>query len=76
MIKGEEDGRLVLKVDVPGFSRYSLGGGVTLPLASMVSLAFFGNWNVGTYDLASPEGVLERDSRHEYLELGFGLTIR
>lgn len=55
---------------------YSFGGGVSLPLASMVSLAVFANWNAGSYDLASPEGILQRDSEHEYLEFGFGLTIR
>jgi hypothetical protein len=55
---------------------YSLGGGITLPLASLVSLAFFGNWNVGSYDLTTPTAVIERGVRHEYVELGFGLTIR
>ena len=55
---------------------YSFCGGITLPLASAVSLAILGNYNVGTYDLTAPGGVVERDVRHEYLELGFGLTIR
>ncbi len=55
---------------------YSFGGGITLPLASAISLVIFGNYNVGTYDLSSPSGVVERGVTHEYLELGFGLTIR
>lgn len=55
---------------------YTFGGGATLPLASMVSLAVFANWNVGSYDLATPTQVLERGVRHEFVELGFGLTTR
>jgi hypothetical protein len=55
---------------------YSVGAGIKLPLASMVSMLLFANYNVGTYDLVSVEGVLQRDARHEYLEVGFGLTIR
>lgn len=55
---------------------YTVGGGVTLPLASMVSLAFFANWNVGSYDMSSPTEVLERGVKHEFVEIGFGLTLR
>lgn len=55
---------------------YSLGGGFTVPVASMVSLAFYGNWNVGHYDLVSPQGLTERGARHRYLELGVGLAMR
>ena len=55
---------------------YSVGGGITLPLGGMASIAFFGNWNVGQYDLMSPTAVLERDAKHEYLELGMGITLR
>ncbi len=55
---------------------YSFGGGITLPLASAISLAIFGNYNVGTYDLTAASGVVERGVTHEYMELGFGLTIR
>ncbi|HIF22650.1 MAG TPA: hypothetical protein EYQ27_12285 [Gemmatimonadetes bacterium] len=55
---------------------YSFGGGITLPLASSVSLALFGNYNVGSYDLNSPLGVVQRGVEHEYLEPGVGLTIR
>ena len=29
----------------------SAGGGVTIPIASPVSLAIFGNWNMGQYDM-------------------------
>ncbi|MGY8799434.1 MAG: hypothetical protein ACKVG4_11715 [Longimicrobiales bacterium] len=42
----------------------------------MATPAIFANYNAGTYDLVSAEGVLQRDARHEYLEMGFGLTIR
>jgi len=55
---------------------YSFGGGLTLPLAGAISLALFGNYNFGTYDLVSQAGVVECGVTHEYLELGFGLTIR
>lgn len=55
---------------------YSAGGGFTVPLASMVSLAFFGNWNVGQYDMVSPQGLTEREAKHQYLELGVGLAVR
>ncbi len=55
---------------------YSVGGGFTVPLASMVSLAFFGNYNVGFYDLVSPHGVTEREAKHRYLEAGVGLALR
>jgi hypothetical protein len=57
----------------PGFS---LGGGFGIPVASMVSLAFYGNLNVGQYDMVSPQGLIERDARHQYLELGVGVTVR
>ena len=55
---------------------YSVGGGATLPLASLVSLVVFVNWNVGSYDLSTPLAVIERGIKHEYIELGFGLTLR
>ena len=55
---------------------YSAGAGLTLPIASVVSLAFFGNWNVGHYDMISAQGVSERGLKHEYLELGVGLALR
>jgi hypothetical protein len=55
---------------------YSAGAGVTVPLASVVSLAFFGNWNVGQYDMVSPQGLTQRDAKHEYLELGVGVAVR
>lgn len=55
---------------------YTVGGGITLPLHPMISLAFFGNYNVGQYDLTEPSGVVVRDTRHEVLELGIGVTIR
>lgn len=52
------------------------GAGVTVPLASVVSLAFFGNWNVGQYDMVSPQGLTERSAKYEYVELGVGVAIR
>lgn len=55
---------------------YSLGGGITLPVASMVSLVFFGNWNAGGYDLATSQEVLERGVKHEFAEIGIGITLR
>jgi hypothetical protein len=55
---------------------YSAGAGLTLPIASVVSLAFYGNWNVGHYDMIAPQGVSERGSKHEYFELGVGLALR
>lgn len=55
---------------------YSMGGGATLPLASMVSLVVFANWNVGSYDLSTPVAVIGRGVKHKYIELGFGLTLR
>ena len=55
---------------------YSIGAGITLPVFSPVSLAFFGNWNVGRYDMSADGAVLARDSEHEYLEVGVGLTLR
>lgn len=54
---------------------YSAGGGVTVPLASVVSLSVFGNWNVGRYDMISPQGVSERGAQHRYLEVGVGLGV-
>jgi hypothetical protein len=42
----------------------------------VVSLAFFGNWNVGHYDMVSPQGLTERDAMHEYLEFGVGVAVR
>ena len=55
---------------------YSAGAGITVPMASMVSLAFFGNWNVGHYDMVSPQGLTERAAKHEYFELGVGIAVR
>ena len=55
---------------------YSAGAGFTIPLASVASLAVFGNYNVGTYDMVSPQGLTERGARHEYLELGIGVSAR
>lgn len=55
---------------------YSVGGGFALPLAGPASLAFYANYNGGRYDLATPTAVLERKARHEYLELGVGITLR
>jgi hypothetical protein len=43
---------------------------------SVATPAVFVNYNAGTYDLVPAEGVLQRDARHEDLEMGFGLTIR
>ena len=55
---------------------YSAGVGLTVPVASIVSLSFFGNWNVGLYDMISPRGLTERQARHEFMEFGAGLAIR
>ncbi len=55
---------------------YTVGAGLTLPLHPMVSLAFFGNYNVGRYDLSSPGGAVHRDAMHEVVELGVGVTLR
>lgn len=55
---------------------YSVGGGVTVPIASVVSLAFYLNWNEGFYDMLSPLGTTARDARHRYLEMGIGVALR
>jgi len=55
---------------------YTLGGGATLPIAGMVSLAFFANWNSGSYDLAVPTAILEEGVRHDFVEVGVGITLR
>jgi hypothetical protein len=55
---------------------YSAGAGITLPLGGPVSIVFFGNWNRGRYDLSAPGGILKKDAGHEYVEVGFGLTLR
>jgi hypothetical protein len=55
---------------------YSAGAGLTIPIASVAHLAVFGNWNVGTYDMVSPQGLTERGARHEYLEVGIGVSAR
>jgi len=57
----------------PGFTA---GAGITIPVASMVSLAFYGNLNVGHYDMVSPQGLTERSAKHQYLELGVGVGMR
>lgn len=54
---------------------YTAGAGFTVPVASMVSLAFFGNWNVGHYDMVSPQGLTERAAKHQYLEFGVGVGV-
>jgi hypothetical protein len=55
---------------------YSIGCGVTVPVASMLSLAFYANYNAGYYDLVSPQGLTERNANHRYLELGVGVAMR
>jgi len=55
---------------------YSVGAGFTIPLASFVSMAVFGNWNAGFYDLVSPQGLTERSASHQWLEFGVGLGVR
>lgn len=55
---------------------YSAGAGFTIPLANMVSLAFSTNWNVGHYDMVSPQGLKERAARHQYFEVGVGVAAR
>ena len=54
---------------------YSAGAGFTVPVASLVSVAFFGNYNVGHYDMVSPQGLTERAAKHQYLELGVGVAV-
>jgi len=54
---------------------YSVGAGFTIPLASMAHLAVFGNYNVGSYDMVSNQGLTERGAKHEYLELGIGVGV-
>jgi hypothetical protein len=55
---------------------YTVGAGISLPVAAPLSLAFFANWNAGSYDLVSPVAVVERGAQHRYLEMGVGLTLR
>ncbi len=55
---------------------YTVGGGLVLPLAGPVGIAFFANWNAGSYDLNSTSAVVARGARHEYLEMGVGLSVR
>ena len=55
---------------------YTVGGGIMLPIAGPASLMFYGNWNHGRYDLATPETMLQRGVTHDYAEMGFGVTIR
>lgn len=55
---------------------YTVGGGLTLPLTPLIGVALFANHNVGTYDLTSLHGVLQREAEHRYTEIGFGVTIR
>lgn len=55
---------------------YSAGLGLTIPVASVVSLSIFANWNVGHYDMISPQGLTERQAKHEYVEVGAGLAVR
>jgi len=55
---------------------YTAGGGFTLPLAPPISLAFFANYNAGSYDLTTPVRVIERGATHRYLEMGVGVTLR
>ena len=55
---------------------YTVGGGVTVPLHPMMSLAFYANWNLGTYDMSEAQGAVHRDVRHEYVEIGVGVSLR
>lgn len=55
---------------------FTAGGGLLLPVAGKLGLAFYANWNYGTYDLTSPTAVVARDVTHEYLELGVGIAFR
>lgn len=55
---------------------YTVGGGLSLPLAGPIHLAFYANWNAGSYDLSGPNAVLARGASHEYLELGMGIALR
>ena len=55
---------------------FTAGGGITIPVHALVSVAVFANWNRGTYDLTSPRGVLQRGAQHEYVEVGFGISLR
>ncbi|MGI9628146.1 MAG: hypothetical protein ACR2QM_15020 [Longimicrobiales bacterium] len=72
---GEADDVVVLRASGKGIG-YSVGGGLMLPVHSLVSLVAFGNWNAGQYDLNSVNGVLARESKHRYYEVGVGVTIR
>ena len=55
---------------------YSLGAGLMLPVHPMVGLALFANWNAGQYDMATVNGVVARETKHRYYEIGFGVTLR
>lgn len=55
---------------------YTLGAGLKLPVSRLISIAFFGHWNAGRYDLATPTEIVARESWHRYYELGFGVTLR
>lgn len=55
---------------------FTAGGGLLLPVAGNLGLAFYANWNYGKYDLTSPTAVVARDATHDYLELGVGIAFR
>ena len=73
---GKDEGGPVIEQATGLGIGYSVGGGITLPVASIASIVFFGNYNVGRYDLVAPAGVLQRNAKHRYAEAGIGLTIR
>jgi hypothetical protein len=71
-----QEGNIIIHTASGWGPGYSLGGGFTIPVASVVSLAFYGNFNVGHYDMVSPQGLTERRVKHQYLELGVGVALR
>ena len=71
----DQDEAVVIRASGKGIG-YSLGGGFTIPVHPMIAVAFFGNWNAGQYDLTSINGVAERDAKHQFWEVGFGVTLR
>ena len=55
---------------------YTLGAGVTLPVYSLISMAFYANLNTGQYDMTRAAGGVVRDTEHRYVEIGVGLSLR
>lgn len=55
---------------------YTLGSGVTVPVYNAISIAIFGNWNVGYYDMSAPGEVVVRGAQHRFYEVGVGITIQ